>query len=156
MKTFKEYLTEQKFWGTEAAGTVFIANDTKRILFLKRSGEEDSEQGQWEITVGGKKDPEDIHIHVTRDREAGEELGVAIDVLDTISLEVFMSAGEDHKPFKYFSFAKIVSGEFTPKLSDEHSDFKWVHIKNEEIPSPLHFGAEHLIFKSTKLKDLIK
>jgi 8-oxo-dGTP pyrophosphatase MutT (NUDIX family) len=156
LKTFKEYLSEQKFWGTQAAGTVFIAKDTNRILFLKRSGEEDSEQGHWEITVGGKRDPEDFTIANTRDREAGEELGIAIDVLDTISLEVFMSAGDNHKGFKYYSFAKIVPSEFTPKLSEEHSDYKWVNVKTEEIPTPLHFGAEHLLFKSIILQDLIK
>jgi 8-oxo-dGTP pyrophosphatase MutT (NUDIX family) len=155
MKTFREFLAERKFWGEEAAGTVFVANDTKRILFLKRSGEEDSEQGQWEITVGGKRDPEDLDIAATRDREAGEELGVEVDVLRVVSLEVFFGVGDDHRRFKYHSYAKVVPAEFEPTLSDEHSAYKWVDVRSEEIPSPLHFGADHLINRSIVLNDLL-
>lgn len=157
MKSFKQYFEERIYWGTEAAGTVFIANDTKRILFLKRSGEEDSEQDHWEITIGGKKDPEDIDAGATRDREAREELGIDVPILDIISLEVFIDTGEDHRPFKYFSFAKIVQSEFTPILSEEHSNFKWVNIKTEEdkIPTPLHFGAQHLIYDTNRLKKIM-
>jgi len=155
MKTFKEFLKEIHYWGKEAAGTIFIANDTKRILFLQRSGEEDSEQGQWEITIGGKKDEADIFINVTRDREADEELGVTPDVLDTKSIEIFYDTSDNHEPFRYYVFVKIVSREFVPKLSEEHSAYKWVNILIEELPSPLHFGAERLI-KSPRILELIK
>jgi len=156
MKTFKEYYTERKYWGTEAAGTVHIANDTKRILFLKRSVEEDSEQGQWEITIGGKKDDSDHAINITRDRETEEEIG-PVEYTDTKSIEVFFDTGEDHRPFKYYVYARMVPKEFVPKLSEEHSEYKWVDINNEnDIPKPLHFGAERLIYKTDRIRKLVE
>jgi len=155
MESFKQFF-ERKYYGTEAAGTIFVADDTKRILFLKRSGEEDSEQGQWEITIGGKKDDEDIDVTVTRDRESNEEIGDVPNVIDVQMIEMFVDTGEDNKPFRYTVFSKKVKNEFKPKLSHEHDAFKWVHIIKEEIPTPLHFGTERLIYKNYRIKDLTK
>ena len=153
MQTFKQFFMERKYWGREAAGTIFVAADTGRILFLRRSGEEDSEQGQWEITIGGRKDDDDLNIAVTRDREAGEELGVAITVLDTKTIEIFDDVGDDHEPFRYTVFLKTVPDEFTPKLSDEHDAWRWAYPNiGKECPTPLHFGAERLI-ANPRMKD---
>lgn len=154
MKTFKQFLEERKYWGTEAAGTIFIANDTKRILFLKRSKDEDSEQEQWEITIGGKKDEDDIDATQTRDREAFEEIGEVDNIIETKLIEIFMDTGDDHKSFKYYTYVKIIKNEFKPKLSHEHTAFKWVHVLNEEIPEPKHFAVDNLI-KNPLILELI-
>ena len=145
MRTFKQYLEERKYWGTEAAGTIHVAKDTGRILFLLRSGDEDSESGQWEMTIGGRKEETDPDAGATRDREAAEEIGPVANILDTRQIELFFDTGDDHKPFKYNVFVRVMAGEFEPTLSDEHDGWKWVDIAKNEIPSPLHFGAERLL-----------
>ena len=154
MKSLVEFLSEKIYWGNSAAGCIIVAKDTKRILFLLRSGEEDSEAGQWEMTIGGKKDPEDNDSTANVEREIEEEIGVVPNEIETKLVEIFIDSGENHEDFKYHVYAKLVKSEFKPVLSDEHSDFKWVDIYSD-LPSPLHFGAERLL-KSQKVLDLVK
>lgn len=157
MKTFKEFLTEQTYYGTSASGGIIVANDTKKILFLKRSEDEDSEQLQWEMCVGGSSDAEDLDAKATFVREAAEEIGVSQDMLFGGGLtEIFVDFGENFKPFKYHVFHFYTLSEFNPILSDEHVDFKWVDITNiNDIPHPLHFGTERLL-KNPNVLGLVK
>lgn len=138
-------LLERNYFGTEAAGTIIFAESTKRILFLKRSADEDSEQECWEFTIGGKKDKNEICVKSAASREMSEEIGKLTNIISFDIFDIFYDTNTiDMTPFKYYSYFMKVDKEFNPVLSDEHTDFKWVDIVNEELPNPLHFGVERL------------
>ena len=109
------------------SGVMFVARDTGRMLFVKRSAECDS-PGTW-CGLGG-----------------GVEVGETID--QGCKREVFEEAGFS-SPFKLLPMYKDVQGdyvfhnhmafipkEFTPKLNHEHTDYMWTH----QIPEPCHAG----------------
>jgi len=144
MISFKEFLIERKYWGKSAAGAIIVELKTKKILFLKRSADEDSEQQEWEITIGGKSDTTDVDALDTVNREIFEEIGL-INEISSNMLELFFDTSDNHDPFKYHVFVKTVPTEFKPVLSKEHTDYRWVDIHKDVIPTPLHFGAERLL-----------
>ena len=133
---------EPRYWGAEAAGCIFIAKDTGRILLLKRSSEQDPtvgvmEPGTWGI-AGGKIDwgeePKDAVI-----REVEEEVGY-----DGEYKLIYLWTFEDREQgFKYHNFMALVSTEFSPKLNWENESSRWVEYGH--WPHPMHFGLKALI-----------
>lgn len=152
MKTFKKFLLEQQYYGIEATGCVIYAQDTNRVLFLKRSNTENSEIGQWEFTIGGKKDEEDIDAKDSVKREVFEEIGKLTQIISFDIIDIFYDSGDDNKPFKYFTYFVKVGKEFIPELSEEHSDYRWIDINSDILPEPRHFGFDRLI---ERIKTLI-
>jgi poly(A) polymerase len=133
---------EPKYWGSEAAGCIFIAKDTGRILLAKRSSEEDPEYGVKEPgtwgTWGGKVDwgetPKDAVV-----REIDEEVGY-----DSDYKLAHLWTYEDHEEgFQYHNFLVVVSNEFKPKLNWENEGSRWVEYGH--WPHPMHFGLKALI-----------
>lgn len=141
-----------KYWGEEAAGCIFIAKDTGRILLAHRSEEPDeknrlpNEPGTWG-TWGGKIDAGETPKEAVA-REVEEEAGY--EGVSKISPLYIYRDGN----FKYHNFLVIVPFEFTPQLNWENDSSAWVEFG--QWPEPLHFGLQALIQHSgPKLKKVI-
>ena len=125
------------FWGSKAAGAIFLARDTGRILLPFRSGDV-QEPHTWGVWGGAIDEGEDPAQAV--EREIKEESGYR-GRLQLVPLYVFRKG-----TFAYHNFLAIVDTEFTPRLNWETEAFKWVEFG--DWPSPLHFGLATLIKKS--------
>ena len=122
-------------WGTEAAGCIFIAKDTGRILLAHRSDQVDYEPHTWG-TWGGKIDSGETPAMAVN-REVEEETG--FDGMYKIHpLYVYRDGG-----FEYHNYMVLVPFEFKPQLNWENDNSKWVEYG--QWPKPLHYGMEALI-----------
>jgi|FAXJ01.1.fsa_nt_gi putative nucleotidyltransferase with HDIG domain len=129
--------------GYGAAGCIFVAKDTGRILLAHRNAEEDPHQGyvnepdEW-ATWGGKTE----HGESAKDavvREVEEETGY-----DGEYKLAFLWTYEDKdKVFRYHNFLAIVQTEFLPQRTWENDRGKWVEWG--EWPHPMHFGLKALL-----------
>jgi 8-oxo-dGTP pyrophosphatase MutT (NUDIX family) len=108
------------------AGTTFMARDTGRFLFLKRSDQGD-EPGTW-CNCGGGVEAGETPEQAAK-REAVEEIGYS-EPYDLIPMDV----NTQPDGFTYHNFFSIVPTEFEPVLNDEHTDFKW----SDTMPDPMH------------------
>jgi N-acetylmuramoyl-L-alanine amidase len=136
-----------KFYGDEAAGCIFVAKNTGRILIAKRS-EQVREGGTWG-TFGGKinagETPKEAAV-----REVEEETG--FDGEYKMSLLYVFKDKETN--FKYYNYLIVVPFEFTPKLNWESTTTKWTDYG--DWPEPLHFGMEDLLkHAGSKIKKVI-
>lgn len=145
---------EPKYWGSEAAGCIFIAKNTGRILLAKRSGEDDPELGVMEPgtwgTWGGKLDwgekPKDAVV-----REVDEEVGYE----GEYKLAFLWTYKDSEEGFEYHNFLVLVPYEFTPKLNWENETSKWVEFG--QWPHPMHFGLKALLEKAGyKIERVVK
>lgn len=144
----------REYWdsGHGAAGCIFIAKNTGRILLAHRSHRVDFEPNTWG-TWGGKVD-EDETPKDTVQREVEEETG--FDGRYTIH---FLWTFEDPEAgFQYHNYLILVPMEFDPQLNWENNNFDWVDWG--DWPQPLHFGMEELIKhaggKIKRIIDLIR
>lgn len=135
-------------WGAQAAGCIFLAKDTKRILLSYRSKyvNEPNQWGSW----GGAIDNKETPVEAVK-REVKEEAKYK-GAFELIPLVVFREG-----TFKYYNFLAIVDTEFTPSLDWETENYKWVDYG--KWPTPLHSGLEYLIDNSgntivKKIKEL--
>lgn len=137
----------REYWGTEAAGCIFVARDTGRILLAHRSNEVDYEPETWG-TWGGKVDAGETPKDAV-EREVEEETGFS-GRYKIHPLYVYRD-GE----FSYHNYMVIVPFEFTPQLNWENQGSAWVEYG--QWPEPLHFGMEELIKHSgTKIQRVIE
>lgn len=138
------------YWGNEAAGCIFIAKDTGRILLAHRSNRVKFEPNTWG-TWGGKIDFEETPKE-TIAREVEEETGFS-EKYKINHLYTYEDGG-----FKYYNYIVVVPFEFTPQLNWENDNSKWVEYG--EWPNPLHFGMEALLQhaggKIKRIIDLLK
>lgn len=117
-----------------ASGGLFLAEDTKRFLFLLRTQGRTS--GTWGL-VGGKQEPSDHTPFETLKREVEEEIGVIPGIKKTVPLELFTSNDQN---FQYNTYVVIVKNEFIPKLNNEHCGYAWCSY--DTWPKPLHQGLK--------------
>ena len=115
------------------SGGVFIAQDTKRFLFLQRT--QIKTAGTWGL-VGGKSEVCDRSPLDTLNREITEELGQLPELLKVIPLDMYTSTDSQ---FRYGTYVILVQQEFTPVLNSEHSGYAWC--KYGYWPKPLHSGV---------------
>lgn len=132
----QDALQKTGFWGKAAAGCLFMARSTGRILIAHRSPyvEEPGTWGSWGGAMDGNESPAQAVA-----REAHEEAGVVVDQDDIIPMFVF----KHESGFRYFNFLVLVDDEFEPKMDWETQGYKWVEYGN--WPSPIHFGIQLLI-----------
>ena len=135
------------FWGARAAGCLFLAKSTGRIMFAHRS-DEVKDPDLWSTFGGAIDEGEDPATAVRREIE--EETGYDGPVR-MLPLAVF----KHESGFRYFNFLAIVPEEFEPELNWENQDYAWVEYGN--FPEPLHMGAVYLLNQSaTAIKLAIK
>ena len=143
-----------KYWdtGLGAAGCVFIAKDTGRILLAHRSGKCDFEPSTWG-TWGGKIDEGETPMDAVV-REIDEESGYN----GEYKINPLWTFEDPEYGFKYYNYLILVPYEFTPKLNWENDDSEWVEWG--DWPEPMHFGLVALIKNAapalTKIIKLIK
>jgi 8-oxo-dGTP pyrophosphatase MutT (NUDIX family) len=107
-----------RYWGGKGAG-VFFTNG-KKVLLLKRSGKGDN-GGTWGLP-GGKLEEGESSIDGAI-REAKEECG-------RIKGQRFDDLKETDGLHDWTTFFFKVEKPFKCKLSDEHTDYKWVELEN--------------------------
>jgi len=117
------------------AGGIFLAQDTKRFLFLLRT--QGKTAGTWGL-VGGRQEPQDVTPYGTLTREISEEIGNCGNIIKTIPLELFTSSDQQ---FQYNTYVIIVEKEFIPTLNGEHSSYAWCSY--DKWPKPLHQGVKN-------------
>lgn len=118
-----------KFWGSQGAGAIFMAEDTGRILLQHRSPYV-NEPNTWGV-IGGAidagEDPQEA-----MEREVHEETGYS-GQMRVEKLYVFQSG-----KFRYTNFLVIVPHEFSPRHGWESQGHVWTTL--DDLPEPLHFG----------------
>lgn len=137
------------YHGEKAAGCIFVAKDTGRILLAHRADDESlvEEPGTWG-TWGGKVDGDETPRQAV-EREVEEETGHS--GITKISLLYVYKDGS----FEYHNFLVIVPFEFTPQLNWENDSSAWVEYG--QWPEPMHFGLEALIrHAGPKIKRVIE
>jgi len=140
---------ETGFWGRAAAGGLFLARDTGRLLFNHRSVNV-LEPNTWGVWGGAIDQGEDPVKAVSR--EAAEEAGITVRSNDIIPLYVF----KHPSGFRYFNFLILVDHEFEPRPSPEHEwetqGYVWVEFG--DWPSPLHPGVTSLLKDQRSLQTI--
>ena len=114
-----------------AVGVWFYSVDTQRYLYLLRN--DPRHPHTWGLP-GGKIETGETLIEAMQ-RECQEELGFMPDYLKLVPLEKFTSSDQG---FVYHTFFCSVSGEFTPKLNNEHVGWAWIVAGT--WPKPMHPG----------------
>lgn len=134
-----------------AGGVLFVAKDTERMLFVKRS-KLCSHTNKW-CYPGGKINPNETNIDGLL-REMKEELGFMPPIVDYTVFDYYLSAD---KTFEYSSFFVLTPHEFIPKLNNENNGYCWCDI--DSFPKPLHPSVFKLLKNQTLIhsfKDYIK
>lgn len=134
----EEQLQTTGFWGKQAAGCLFLARDTGRLLIAHRSDEvlEPNTWGTWGGAMDRGETPEAAVL-----REVDEETEHNGPRL-ALPLAVF----SHESGFKYHNYLVVVDEEFEPTLNWESQDYAWVGL--DEMPSPLHPGVKYLLEQS--------
>lgn len=155
-KLYQEYFREDdssgegeepKYWGREAAGCIFVAKDTGRILLAKRKPGvmEPNTWGTWGGKMDWEETPEETVI-----REVDEEVGYE----GKYTLSHLWTYRDPDEGFAYHNYLALVPTQFTPKLNWENQNSKWVEYG--EWPTPLHFGLAALIqYAGPKIKRVV-
>ena len=142
--------TQREYWGESAAGCIFVAKDTGRILIAHRSDRVDYEPETWG-TWGGKIDMDESPKQAV-EREVEEETGF------TGQYKIHPLYTYRDGTFAYHNYLVVVPFEFTPQLNWENDSSSWVDFG--DWPTPLHFGLVELIKhaggKIQKVIDLLK
>lgn len=118
-----------------AAGSIFLARDTKRILLSHRSMYvlEPGEWGTWGGAIKRGETPEQGAL-----REAREEAGFTGQVQ---MIPLYVAHGRDD--WTYSNFLALIEHEFTPSLNWETQGFRWCRYGH--WPHPLHKGLQALL-----------
>lgn len=126
-----------------AAGILPIAQDTKKILVVKRA-EGSPEPGTW-CGVGGKVEESDKNLKETALREFKEEVGYK----GKMRLKKVYTYKNDDLEFT--NYIGLIPTEFTPKLdTSENTEYKWLTLfELKELPNK-HYGLEELLDKWVK------
>lgn len=112
---------------------VAILSGTK-VLLLKRSWKVIYHPHRWDIPGGAKDFGETLEEATAR--ECLEEASIKVDAAK-LKLVGSQSKMRDGKPAERFCFAYYAEQEFEPKLSFEHSEYKWLEISElDEVNLP--------------------
>jgi len=127
------------------SGALFYALDTKRFLFLHRTGSSKQKE-LWGLVGGGNEEGETPWEGLQR--EIAEEIG-EIEIKKTLPLETFVS-NDAH--FLFHTYLCVTKKEFIPQLNDEHDGYAWVSFS--KWPKPLHHGLQNTLNKKVNLNKL--
>ena len=138
-------LLKTGYWGRQAAGCIFLAQETGKFCLAHRS-QAVLEPGTWG-TWGGAIDSDEDPAEAVR-REVAEEAGYT-GAMQLIPLLVFQAPGGT---FRYHNFLAVVPAEFSPELNWETQDYQWVAWG--EWPEPLHPGMRALLAARASTKTM--
>ena len=123
---------------TPCAGLVMLSKSA-RVLLIKRCPDpEDPYAGQWDIP-GGHASSFDGSILETALRETCEEVGVA---KWSLWPQIPVIQALDINPV-YSTFILRSVAEFKPKLSDEHTEYRWQPLT--DLGLPMHPNLRRLL-----------
>lgn len=123
------------------AGILLVAQDTGRVLLLKRGRDVRSDPMTWAVP-GGKVDPGET-ARAAAMRELDEEAGWP-GTMAVMKDPVFVF---DERPgFEFLTYLGFVKEEFDPQLNRESDDAGWFSLS--KLPRPLHPGVKSL-FRDT-------
>ncbi len=120
----------------EISSKVIIVNEDKALLIKRRTLDPYAPR-RWDIPGGGS-DPGEDAIQ-TAIRELEEEIGHRADK-DKVFLHNKKKVNKPNTIYHRHTFVYKIDKRFDPKLSKEHSEFKWMGIKEiEETNLPDHY-----------------
>lgn len=128
----------------------FIIHRNK-LLVLKRASGDIQKPGIWEIPGGRVELGEDPLIELMR--EVKEETGLYIDIIYPMSVRHFTRSDEQTVTMLIF-LCKPKGGHL--KVSEEHSEFKWINLKNYKKELNSFFHKEVEVYKRLDLGRLLK
>jgi len=112
----------------KAAGVLIMAEDTKKVLLLKRGWAPN--KGDWSLLSGGMEDGED-KLECLK-REIMEEIQIDADE----KLDLTFIRSEEFSKHVFHYYVGRTESEFTPTLDDENEDYGW--FDKDDLPSPLY------------------
>lgn len=129
-----EHAEDDRTWDRKGrAASVAFTTDDGRVLLLRRSAKDEHRPGEWCLPGGKAEDGEDFEAAARR--EAVEEAGDC-----TFDGMCEIERTRTAHDWEHATFGVPVKDEFTPKLSDEHDDFRWAPIT--ELPENTHPGVQ--------------
>jgi 8-oxo-dGTP diphosphatase len=105
---------------------VVLSDREGKILILRRSSSDKRRPGQWDVP-GGHLDPGELLVGAAA-RELQEESGLALEPR-SLRLVYAISGRRGDINAVWLFFAGQLSSNETIKLSDEHSEYKWVNLE---------------------------
>jgi 8-oxo-dGTP diphosphatase len=103
----------------------FIVDNQNKVLIVKRSKKDIQKPGIWEIPGGMLKEGENPHLSLIR--RIKEEVGLDIEVKNVLEIHHFT---RDNGQKIIMNVYLCKPSGVNVKLSQEHTEFEWVHISN--------------------------
>lgn len=131
----------QEFVGKDATthgAALLMTTPQNEGLFLHRHDGDPSHGGEWDLPGGmkdGNESPEQTAM-----REAREETGAL-----PYGERALLAQTTADKGFKFHTFHQPIMRKFTPRISGEHSEYKWAPLS--QPPEPLHPGVKEVLSK---------
>lgn len=146
-ETFGTFL-KAKHNGKTLYSDILVFNKEGKLLLLQRAAIDDSNPQKWGLP-GGHVDPNESHQYAAT-RELVEETSLYIPELDFV-----WSFNDKDVHIEYFRADNVCEKEFPIVLqSDEHTDYKWIDIKDiDKYEMP--FNMAENIKKALGIKDEI-
>lgn len=131
-----------------AAGAIFLARNSKRVLLNFRSTtvSRPSTFGFW----GGKIDDGETIVSGLS-REIKEEIGFIPKYEKIYPLDVYCAPDGQ---FRYYSFVIIVEREFVPRINGESDGYMWCNLS--KFPKQLHVGARLILENPSYITNILK
>lgn len=117
------------------SGVLVVCKRTANVLLLLEAPSR-TFGDHWSMVAGSIEEGENPID--TAKRETEEEIGIDSDQLDYYFID-----REERNDVIFNFFVGVTEEEFIPRLSEEHTDYKWVN--KEELPSPLFPGMKEKI-----------
>ena len=103
----------------------------KQVFLVERSQKENEKPGEWDLPGGQLEHGEDPAIGLRR--EVREETGMQVEIVLPIGVQRY--AAENAMVTLIIYLCTPVLEDTEIKLSEEHSNYKWVDIDSDEFPS---------------------
>lgn len=129
MKKWYKFISETKK-KRKTIGCIICIDTKSRVLIIKRSADEDTNQGYWDLP-GGHIDEEDQSIELGALRELEEETGLKVSEKVLIYVDKIESKDADKYFYTTTQWSGTVNFKKNPKTGIiEHTESKWVTIKD--------------------------